>query len=437
MRSLLFPCGLALLCAQPLLATAQVPDTPPSPSFMPALATLPPLTLEDAIRRAFHSNPGLQVAGRDLEIAAANRMQAGAAPNPALSFLSEGIKKDARTTTVQVSQAIELGGKRAARLSLAQREREIALADLATYRSALHAEVISAFFDVLTAQERLLLAQASQELSHKVTGAAARRVIAGKISPVEETRARVAEASTKIELSQASSDLKLARHRLAATWGSAAPIEATALPPSVPPGVQATVQELLALLPSAPQLARARIEIERQAAMTDVERSRRMPDVTLSLGSKRDEQIGVRQAVVGLAIPLPFFDRNQGAILGALRRTDKAKDELLVIQSKLSADLAQAAFSLSAAVTELDILRNEILPGAQSAYEAGTKGFELGKFSFLDVLDAQRTLFQAKTQYVRALGQSHRASADIRRILGNATPHDSAMWSHPQNQETP
>jgi cobalt-zinc-cadmium efflux system outer membrane protein len=66
----------------------------------------------------------------------------------------------------------------------------------------------------------------------------------------------------------------------------------------------------------------------------------------------------------------------------------------------------------------LAILREEILPGAQSAYEAAGKGFEAGKFSFLDVLDAQRTLFQAKTQYVRALGDSHRAAADIERIVG-------------------
>lgn len=404
MRLLFFPIGLALLCAQPLPAAAQAPA---------------PLTLEAAVKRAFLSNPGLRAAGRELDIAAAQRMQAGAAPNPELSYLSEGLNKDARTTTVQINQAIELGGKRGARLALAEREREVAAAELASYRSALRADVVTAFFEVLTAQERLLLAQATQELSQKVSGAAARRVAAGKISPVEETRARVAEASTKIELGQAANDLALAKRRLAATWGSAEPIPGDVEAPAMPPGRNPATGELLAQLPAAPQIARARREIDRQKALADVERSRQFPDLTVSLGSKRDEQFGQRQTVVGLAMPFPLFDRNQGNLLGALRRTDKARDELQAVESKLSMDLAQASLRLNAAAFELAILRDEILPGALSAYEAGTKGFEAGKFSFLDVLDAQRTLFQAKTQYVRALGESHRAAADIERILGN------------------
>jgi outer membrane protein, heavy metal efflux system len=409
MRLLFFPIGLAVLCAQPLPASAQAP----------AHAIPAPLTLDAAVHRAFQSNPGLRAASRDLDIAAAQRMQAGAAPNPELSYLSEGLKKDARTTTVQINQAIELGGKRGARLALAEREREVASADLASYRSALRADVVTAFFEVLTAQERLLLAQATQELSQKVTGAAARRVTAGKISPVEETRARVAEASTKIELGQAANDLALAKRRLAATWGSSEPIPGGVEAPPMPHGAHPTTDELLAQLPAAPQVARARREIDRQKAQADVERSRQFPDLTVSLGSKRDEQFGQRQTVVGLALPFPLFDRNQGNLLGALRRTDKARDELQVVENKLSAELAQASLRLNAAASELAILRDEILPGALSAYEAGTKGFEAGKFSFLDVLDAQRTLFQAKTQYIRALGESHRAAADIERIIGN------------------
>jgi cobalt-zinc-cadmium efflux system outer membrane protein len=424
MRSIFFPIGLALLWAQPLWAAAQAPaplHAVPNADPMPSASS--PLTLDTAIRRAFQSNPGLRAAGRDLDIAAGQRMQAGAIPNPELSYLSEGVKKDARTTTVQINQAIELGGKRGARITLAERERAVASADLANYRSALRADVVTAFFDLLTAQERLLLAQASQELSQKVSGAASRRVIAGKISPVEETRARVAEASTKIELSQAGNDLALAKRRLAATWGSSEPIEGVVEAPAMPTGAHPTTVELLSHLHAAPQIARARSEIDRQTAMVDVERSRRFPDLTVSLGSKRDEQIGQRQTVVGLAIPFPLFDRNQGNLLSALRRTDKARDELLAVENRLSVELAQASLRLNAAASELVILRNEILPGAQSAYEAGTKGFELGKFSFLDVLDAQRTLFQARTQYLRALAESYRAATDIERIIGNVEQH--------------
>jgi len=60
------------------------------------------------------------------------------------------------------------------------------------------------------------------------------------------------------------------------------------------------------------------------------------------------------------------------------------------------------------------------LPGAQSAFDAATKGYQLGKFSFLEVLDAQRTLFQSRAQYLQALADYQRGYADIERLIGKA-----------------
>jgi cobalt-zinc-cadmium efflux system outer membrane protein len=436
MRCLFAPLGLAILFTHLLLASAQAAAPLSAVPMVDSRPVVPSrLTLAAAITLAFQGNPGLRAATRDVDIAAAQRIQAGTRPNPALSYLSEGLQNDRRTTTVQVDQTIELGGKRGARVASAEREREIASADLASYRSELRADVVTAFFDVLTAQERLLLAQGSEQLSQQAIKVASHRVIAGKISPVEETRARVAGASSRIELNQAANQLAQARARLAATWGSTAPLSVEVEAPEQPPGVHPSTAELLAHVPAAPRVARARLEIDRQKARADVERSRRIPDLTISLGSKRDEQLGLRQTVVGLSVPIPLFDRNQGNLLSALRRADKAKDELLAAESSVSVELAQASLRLSAATSELNILRTEILPGAQSAYDVGVRGFELGKFSFLEVLDAQRTLFQAKTQYVRALGESHRAASDIERIVGTVEQHGRLTSPSVQDQE--
>jgi cobalt-zinc-cadmium efflux system outer membrane protein len=434
----LVPLGLAALFLQPLAAVSQVSSSVPDAST--ALATpndasgTPILNLPTAIERAFQSNRGLRAALGDIDIARGQRIQAGKIPNPEISYLSEGIQRDRRTTTVQLNQEIELGGKRGARITSAERGQDIAAADVASYRANLRADVVTAFFAVLASQERLTLAQASQELSQRATGAASRRVVAGKISPVEETRARVAEASTKIELSQAANELALAKQRLRGTWGSNAPDFSSVEAPAVPTGLHSSTAELLAHIPRSPQFARARLEIDRQKALAEIERSRRVPNLTLSVGTRRDEQVAGRQTVVGLAMPLPLFDRNQGNLLSALRRTEQAKDELAVVENRLSLELAQASSRLESARGELTILRGEILPGAQNAYEAATKGFELGKFSFLDVLDAQRTLFQAKAQYIRALAESHRAAADIERVVGNVEQHGRLVPL--QNQES-
>uniref|UniRef100_UPI00145EE1EE TolC family protein n=1 Tax=Aromatoleum evansii TaxID=59406 RepID=UPI00145EE1EE len=71
-------------------------------------------------------------------------------------------------------------------------------------------------------------------------------------------------------------------------------------------------------------------------------------------------------------------------------------------------------------------LAAQVLPGAQSAYEAAVKGFELGKFSFLEALDAQRTLLQARMQALRAIADAHRARAELDRILGSADVEPTA-----------
>ena len=69
-------------------------------------------------------------------------------------------------------------------------------------------------------------------------------------------------------------------------------------------------------------------------------------------------------------------------------------------------------------LAEVNVLQSEVLPGAQAAFDAATKGFELGKFAYLDVLDAQRTLLQARAQYLRALADAHRSITDLDRLLG-------------------
>ncbi|MDO9420966.1 MAG: TolC family protein [Herminiimonas sp.] len=397
-----------------------------SPSSYAATATqthaeqgaLASLTLAAALDLAFNANPEIAIARREVEATAGTVQQAGLIPNPELETLIEDTKRETRTTTVQINQAIELGGKRGARITAAERGRDFALMELKGKQADIRATVIAAFYDVVIAQERHRLAQASFELAQRATLGASRRVIAGKISPVEETRARVAESGVRIELAQANNELESARRKLAATWGSSHPRFERVEDPHAELPALIPLPELTERLQHSPVLQRAKIEVERRAAMAQVERSRQTPDVMLSLGAKRDEQMGRNQAVIGVSIPLPVFDRNQGNVLEALRRTDKARDELLATEVNLNMELGDAHGRLSIARMETQLIKNEILPGAKRNYEASSKGFELGKFSFLEVLDAQRTFFQAESQYLRSLAETYRAAAAIDRLLG-------------------
>lgn len=420
MQKLLLPLAIAAFFIPS--AYSQTVDAPeraaPATGYERFVEPSGDLSLHAALDLAYGANPDIAVARREVQAIEGVILQAQTRRNPEIAASVEDTKQETRTTTVQLNQPIELGGKRAARITAAERNYDAAAIDLAGKQAEIRAAVVAAFYDVVTAQERFQLAQATSELAKRATDIAAKRVLAGKVSPVEETRARVAESGVRVELAQASGDLQTARRRLAATWGSGMPrfdraVDQFEALPSLPAS-----DTLRQGLNQAPGLLRARMEVDRHQALARVEQTRRVPDLTVSLGIKRDEQLGRSQAIVGVSFPLPFFDRNQGNVLEALRRTDKARDELLATEVRLTIELGQAYDRLNVSRQEAELLRLEILPGAQSAYDATTKGYELGKFNFLEVLDAQRTFFQARAQYLRALAETHRSAAEIDRIVG-------------------
>jgi cobalt-zinc-cadmium efflux system outer membrane protein len=376
------------------------------------------VTLPEAVARALAHSPEISIASREVEATGGLVRQAGVIPNPELAYLVEDLKKETRTTTIQINQPIELGGKRSARVAAAERTADIARSALQTKRIDVRTRVIAAFYAALSAQERYKLAKDTFALADKAMTIAAKRVAAGKVSPLEETRARIARADARVELAQSATESANARGALASLWGARQPdFDAVDGAVSELPAVP-TWDRLASQLPDAPDLAQARIELERRRALVSVERTKRIGDITLTVGNKRDETLGRDQTVVGFSIPLPIFDRNQGNLQEALSREGQAEDELNATAVRTETALSQAYQHLKSAHEEAQLYQTEVLPDATTAYNAATKGFEYGKFSFLDVLDAQRTLCQAKSQYLRALSSAHSAAADIERLIG-------------------
>ena len=377
------------------------------------------IDLPGAIRLAL-DGPRLRAAGHEAAASAAEAAQAGRYPNPTLEYLREGEQAGTRTTTVQISQPIELGGKRRARVALAGSTAAQARDELAALRQEVRAEAIAAWYGVRAAQERQALAQALAALAGKSINVAARQVAAGKVSPIDETRARLAAAEARTELNAASADLAVARTRLGPLVGR--PGEALVLAPGDDAPLPA-LKPLPALLAEAAQslpVRRARGQLAAQEAQAQVERAARLPDLTLTVGSQKTDDVGRRQAVVGVSLPLPLFNRNEGKLLAALRRSDKARDALAAAETDAAAELGAAYTRYEQARFDADLLRAEVIPSARSAYELTLTGFEHGKFAFLDVLDAQRTWARVQSRQWAATQEAWRAWADIARLAGAA-----------------
>jgi len=400
---------------------------PQAPAFENPVGAI---ALRDAVALALLHSPDLAAFAWETRAREARVLQAGKLPNPIVSVVLEdlgasGIDEiDASSaavqpqTTIQLSQLVELGGKRAARKELAALDRDLAAWDYETARIDVFTQVTRAFFDVLAAQETVALTERTMQAVGEVRQSVGARVAAGAVSPIEETRAEISLAAVRVESEQARSLLGAARGRLAATWGSSEAAFLSAVGdlgevPSLP-----TREDLQARLADNPYLARWAAEISQRQASLNFERSKGVPDLEVIAGYRRFNDLGRSTLVIGGSISVPIFDRNQGGIEEARTRLSKAYEQRRAAEARVAAALAEAYGALTSAHTAVTALQAAVLPGAQQTFEAVNEGYRLGKFGYLDVLDAQRTFIGASGQYLRALADYHKAAVEVERLIG-------------------
>jgi len=383
------------------------------------------LSLREAVALTLAKNPDLSAFSWEVRAREARTLQAGLLPNPELNVLVEDIGGSGdfhgarqAQTTITLSQLIELGGKRAARMHATSLTRDLAGWDYEVRRIETLTQVSQAFSDTLAAQQRLHLAEELVGLAEEVTRSVSERVKAGKVSPIEETKAEIALSSVQIDRERARLALEAARQRLAATWGSATPrfdrVEGD-LDQVVP---LPSLESLAERLARNPVLARWAAEMAQRQALVQVERANAIPNITINGGYRRLNETDDNAVLFGISVPLPLFNRNQGSIVEARHRLAKAEAERRAAEVRVTSALSDAYKALATAHAEAVGLRANVIPAAQSAFERINEGYRLGKFGYLDVLDAQRTLFDARARYLQTVTDYHRAAAEVERLVG-------------------
>src|SRR5262249_2634654 len=159
-------------------------------------------------------------------------------------------------------------------------------------------------------------------------------------------------------------------------------------------------------------------ELQQRQAAVGLAEAQKRPDLTAAGGVRYVNEARAAAFVLSFSVPLPVVNRNQGAILEAQHRLAKAGEERRAAVVRVRSALGAAYAALTAAFAEVTTLKNEALPGAQRVFEATREGYRQGKFSLLDVLDAQRTLFETRGQYIEALATYHKAVAEAERLIG-------------------
>lgn len=383
------------------------------------------LSLRDALAASLQRSPRLEAFAWQVRADEARALQAGLLPNPDLVVEGENFGGggdfrgyDAAETTVFLGQLVELGGKRGKRERIAMLDRELSGWDYEGARLDVLTETTARFLRLLAAQERFELANRLLGLAEESLEATRARVRAGAASAVEEARSEVELSTLRVQLAQRRAELDAAKKLLASSWGTGAPqfdqvagdlFALRALP---------SLAEIEAELSQNPDLARWATENARREATLDLARAETVPDVTAGLGLRHFEESNDSALVFAVEVPIPLFDRNQGGRAAALAETHRARALARTRQLELMRALIAAHAEASSGFEQATSLRDAVLPQAEAAFRSTQDGYRRGLFRYVDVLDAQRTLFEARAAYVGALERVHLASAELERLIG-------------------
>lgn len=382
------------------------------------------LTIEKAVLLALQNNPELKTLRYEIDALEAAKLQSGLMPNPEFEVEAENILGsknfngfDNSEITAVLSQDILLAGKISKRVKVAESNISLAGWDYETKRIEIITDIRKAFQQALAVK---LLIEKNEELikiSKEFIANLQKRVDAGKISPAEVSRAKIILNALKIDLNRLKSEYETYKSELLSLiYQPDLTINELKGELEYPVDIP-SYDSLLNQLTNNPKLKRYETEYDKQTAIVNLEESKAAPDLTISAGFKRLNDAKANTFLIGASIPLPIFDRNQGAIQEAKIRFDQKKREYFSVKNRLTLQLNVFYKRLNTLIETADQLSGESIPEAKDAFQIIKEGNLVGRFAIIDVLDAERTLFELQNQYLNIIGQIHSTQIEIEGLI--------------------
>lgn len=391
-----------------------------------------PLTLRQALALVVLRSPELVTASYEVRAADARRLQAGLRPNPELEI---GVNQFGGTgpyrglnsaeSTLRFGQLIELGGKRQLRRNIADRDRDLANWDYEAKRLDVLLATTQAFIEVVAAQQRVALAEDAAGISQRVFDTVSERVRAGQISPLEQTRSQVVLSTNMLALERARRELRVSRENLAAMWASRRALFTDAQGDFESLRPIPNFDQMSEKVAGNPDLARWDTERVQREESLKLAKAKNIPDPTVSVGMTRFEDTRDSAFLVGLSFPLPVFGINPGGVReaeAALAQSIAAERESEI---RIKTALNSSYQLLASSYSEVLSLQKDVLPAAEQAFSAVGEAYRVGKITFIEVLDAQRALLEARSSYIGSLADYHKSLAEVERLIGQPLTQNS------------
>jgi len=319
--------------------------------------------------------------------------------------------------TIAFSVPLELGGKRQARVRVAQAERTAAGIGTRTAQADLTLQVTEAFIGLAASERQAQIAISNHELAERAYHAARERVRAGKASPIDEQRADVLRINAEVRSSKSTRAVELARSTIARLTGISQPITV----------VSPWFERIDGNNPVSPVsqslgFAAAEANVAAASARIDAASRDRTPDVTLTIGMRRYGDTSDKAAVLGLTVPLPLFNRGTAVVARSQAEYDRAVSARRAVVLEFEQSIAQADSDVADALAAARAANGPALAAAEEAARIARIGYREGKFPQLELIEAERALAETREASVTALTALHTSRARLAHLQGFKSP---------------
>jgi len=383
------------------------------------------LSLEQCVALALRENPLFLSSLEQYKASLARIHQAKALPQPSLDFDSDLQPnifnfKDSGESYFGISQTVEFPGKRQVRGKIASRESDEILSEIDLLKLDITFQVKQAFYGLLLAQEKIKYAQQDLELSQDFLEKAELKHAAGDVAKAEVLRARVEASKAANALRVAQNEKRLAAAMLNFLLGRKKyePIEIRG--EIKRPFVTLDIEELRQRAFSfRPEIKRINFALERETLKKKQGYLSYLPNFDIGISQHR--LVGKQKTwdfTVSLPIPIFFWQPKKGEIAEAEANIESFKREADHLKNAISLEVEEAFTNASTASNQIKLFEEEILTQAEEVYNMFLFSFQEGEIGGIELIEARRTLLEARKAYADALYNYNLTIAALEKSVG-------------------
>jgi outer membrane protein, heavy metal efflux system len=376
------------------------------------------LTLDQALELADSLQPQLAEAKAMVEAAEGRAQQAGTFPNPeaivgAQQIPFSGNAPNEREYVGGVGQTIPLSRRLSRAREAELMEKEVRARGLEVKRRDIRKRIHNAFATALYQDKAFRTQSQIIQNSEKAVTATQARLDAGEALPEDVARVEMELARAKVGLTRSASLREQSMAVLMTAIGDPA-LGVTSLAGSLDAVFEIpTLESLAAGLSTHPEMALAEADVRAKSARIDLAKAERIPDVRVEALYHRLEASKENTVDVGLTIPVPLFNRNQGRLREARADVVAAEARSRSTQNELNLRLRESYGQLTTSLATSRTLKTEILSRADKVLKAAEARYAAGDISLTEILPVRRDWATVQLDYLESLRDVMQAWAEV------------------------